>query len=70
MVVIQANVAGLHVLFDMVVHSIHNIWHIRCHAAGGMVLCDQGLFLRRPLSTWILGLVAARLGLLSAGKFQ
>ncbi len=40
MVLIHAKVAGVHVLFDMVVHSIHNIWHIRSHAAAGGVLCD------------------------------
>jgi hypothetical protein len=70
MVLIHAKAAGVHKIFDMVVHSIHNIWHIRRHAAGGLVLCDQGPFLRRPLSTWIVGLVAARLGVLSAGAFQ
>ncbi len=70
MVLIHAKVAGVHVLCDMMVHSIHNIWHIRRNAAGGMVLCDQGPFLRCPLSTWIVGLVATRLGVLSAGAFQ
>ncbi len=29
MVLIHAKVAGVHVLCDMMVHSIHNIWHIR-----------------------------------------
>jgi hypothetical protein len=40
MVLIHAKAAGVHKIFDMVVYSIHNIWHIRSHAAGGGVLSD------------------------------
>ncbi len=74
MVLIHAKATGVHVLFGTAVHSIHNIWHIRSHAAGGGAFCDYGPFylgsFHHLLSTWILGLVAARLDVLSAGSFK
>jgi hypothetical protein len=69
MVLIHVNAAGVHVLFGMAVHSIHNITHIRSHAAGGGVLCNYGpLFLHCVhglIPKWFASLVAVRLSMLS-----